>query len=323
MTFSRRTSSISLHWQGAIWKILACFFFAANNGVVKLLSQASAAGPALSSYQIAFLQNFIGFIIMLPFILPRGKQKLKIVYPSLHFYRVLTAVAGIVLWYMALSHMQMAEAVALSFTGPIFTVIGARFYLRERIGFYRSIGIILGILGAFIITRPDRALWGGESSLSWIVLLPLGSAVGLAAAKLLGRELGTKGESAQNLTFYLLLFMAPVSLIPALALWIMPASEQWYWVILLGALSASAHYSTSHAYKVAEVTFLAPFGFARLMFTAAIGFVAFAEIPNSLSLWIWTGVIIIGTLCLTLEKKFSPFLRSKSIGKISPSLSKS
>jgi drug/metabolite transporter (DMT)-like permease len=323
MIFSKRTSSISLHWQGAIWKILACFFFAANNGVVKLLSQASAAGPALSSYQIAFLQNFIGFIIMLPFILPKGKQKLKIVYPSLHFYRVLTAVAGIVLWYMALSHMQMAEAVALSFTGPIFTVIGAHFYLRERIGFYRSIGIILGILGAFVITRPDRALWGGgESSLSWIVLLPLGSAIGLAAAKLFGRELGAKGESAENLTFYLLLFMAPLSLIPALAVWIMPAPEQWYWVILLGALSASAHYSTSHAYKAAEVTFLAPFGFARLMFTAAIGFVAFAEIPNSLSLWIGTGVIIIGTLCLTLEKN-SLFLRPKGMRETSPYLSKS
>ena len=99
--------------------------------------------------------------------------------------------------------------------------------------------------------------------------------------------------------------MAPLSLIPALAVWIMPAPEQWGWVILLGALSASAHYSTSHAYKAAEVTFLAPFGFARLIFTASIGFIAFAEIPNSLSLWIGTGVIMIGSLCLTLERKIS------------------
>lgn len=306
MIFSKRASFISLPWQGAIWKILACFFFAANNGVVKLLSQPSSDGPALSSYQIAFLQNFVGFIIMLPFILPQGTQKLKIIYPSLHFYRVLIGVAGVVLWYMALSRMQMAEAVALSFTGPIFTVILSKLYLGERIGFYRYLGIILGIFGAFVITRPDRALWGSENTFSWIVILPLSSAIAISMAKIFGRELGAKGESAENLTFYLLLFMAPLSFIPALSAWVTPTTEQWKWVVLLGLLSAAAHYTTSHAYNLAEVTFLAPLGFARLIFTAAIGFVVFAEIPTSATLWIGTAVIVMGTFCLTLEEKSSP-----------------
>ena len=294
---------VALHWQGVIWKIFACFFFAANNGVVKLLSKTSEAGPALSSYQIAFLQNFIGFMIMAPFILSSGKQNLKMVQPSLHFYRVLTAILGVVLWYMALAHMQMAEAVALSFTGPIFTVIGARLYLKEHIGFYRYAGIFLGLLGAFVITRPDRALLGKASAFSWTALFPLGSAIALAATKLLSRDLGGKGESAENLTFYLLLFMSPLSLVPALTTWVMPTLAQWGWAVLLGALSASAHYTTSHAYKAAEVTFLAPFGFSRLIFTAAIGFIAFSEIPNSFSLWVGAAIIMISSLCLTFEEK--------------------
>lgn len=303
MTLTLPRFSVALHWQGVIWKLLACFFFAANNGVVKLLSKTSEAGPGLSSYQIAFLQNSIGFMMMLPFILSLGTQNLKIVQPSLHFYRVLTAVSGIVLWYMALSHMQMAEAVALSFTGPIFTVIGARLYLKEHISFYRYVGIFLGILGAFVITRPDKALMGKMSAFSWAALFPLGSAIALAAAKLLSRALGERGESAENLTFYLLLFMTPLSLIPALTSWVMPTPTQWAWAVLLGGLSAGAHYTTSHAYKAAEVTFLAPFGFARLIFTAAIGFIAFAEIPNSFSLWVGAAIIMASSLCLTLEEK--------------------
>jgi drug/metabolite transporter (DMT)-like permease len=296
---------VPLHWQGAIWKLLACFFFAANNGIVKLLSSPSQVGPALSPYQIAFLQNLLGFMFMLPFILPRGKKSFKMIYPSLHFYRVLAAVLGVILWYMALSHLKMAEAVALSFTGPIFTVIGASIYLKEKIRFYRGIGIGLGILGAFIITRPDRALWGNEAMFSWSILLPLSSAVAIAVAKLLGRELGMKGESAQNLTFYLLFFMAPLSFIPALTAWITPSPIQWVYAIFLGILSACAHYSTSRAYKAAEVTFLAPFGLSRLLFTAAIGFIAFAETPDSVNMWVGAVIIMISSLLLTIEEKKS------------------
>ncbi len=303
MTYAISQSLLSPHWRGVLWKIAACFFFAANNGIVKLLSKSSEWGPGLSAYQIAFLQNFVGFMIMLPFILPQGKKSLKVIYPALHFYRVISAVLGVLLWYMALSYMPIAEAVALNFTGPVFTVLGARLYLKEEIGFYRYIGIFFGILGAFLITRPDQAFLNPNHSFSWSLLLPLGSAIAIAIAKLLGRELGAKGESAQNLTFYLLFFMAPLSLLPALFSWTTPSSSQWLWIVLLGVLSAAAHYTTSHAYKIAEVTFLAPFGFARLLFSGLIGFIAFGETITSFSLWVGAIIIMVSSLSLTFDYK--------------------
>ena len=306
MTYSIVPSYLKPHWQGALWKIFACFFFAANNGVVKLLSKSSEIGPSLSSYQIAFLQNFTGFLIMLPFILPQGKTSLKVISLSLHFYRVTAAFLGVLLWYMALVHMPIAEAVALCFTGPIFTVLGARLYLKEEIGFYRYVGIFMGFMGAFLITRPDKAFMGNGHNFSWTILFPIASAIAIAVAKLLGRELGAKGESAQNLTFYLLFFMAPLSLIPALLNWTSPTFQQWQWIIVLGILSAAAHYTTSHAYRLAEVTFLAPFGFARLIFSASIGFIAFGESITSLSLWIGTAIIMISSLGLSLDHKRKP-----------------
>lgn len=293
--------TLSSRYRGALWKIAACFFFAANNGVVKHLSMPSSNGASLSSYQVAFWQNFVGFLMMLPFVLPKGIKSLSIVQPSLHFYRVLSAVIGVVLWYLAIAQMPMAHAVALGFTGPIFTVVGSRLYLGEKISIFRGIGIALGIFGAFIITRPDKILWAEDHDLSWIILLPLTSALVLAMTKLLGRKLSTAGESPENLTFYLLLFMAPLSLIPALSHWQTPHGEQWLWILLLGFLSAGAHYTTSFAYKAAEVTFLAPLGFTRLIFTAALGFVFFQELPTSIELWVGAFVIMIGSLCLSLE----------------------
>ena len=292
-------------WRGALWKIGACLFFAANNGIVKVLSKASVYGPALSPTQIAFLQNFLGFMLMLPFILPKGRENMRLTSPRLHFYRVTAAVVGVILWYKALAYLSMAEAVALSFTGPIFTVLGARLYLKEYISVYRYGGIFFGLFGAFLITRPDQALQGTGSFSSWAALFPLGSAIALAMAKVWGRELGMKGESAQNMTFYLLFFMAPLSLIPALFEWQSIALAQWGWILLLGVFSAGAHYSTSHAYKLAEVGFLSPFGLARLVFSGMIGFIFFQEKLSSLHLWIGITILMISSLCLSFEPRRS------------------
>ena len=299
-------------WQGAFWKILACFFFAANNGVVKLLSQSSVMGAGLSSYQISFLQNCVGSCLMLPFVLPAfipsktssqssAPSALSMVRPLLHFYRVLSAVAGVILWYMSLNHMPMTQAVALSFSGPLFTIVGARIYLKEKITVYRCAALVLGILGMFLIVRPDKAFYAGTPLLSWAILLPLGSAVALAFAKLLARSLSQAGETPRNLTFYLLFLMTPFSLIPAVPTWTNPSFEQWEWILVLGLLSTAAHYTTSHAYRLAEVTFLAPFGIARLIFTAMIGVFFFAESTQSFTFWVGSLVLIASSFCLGLE----------------------
>ena len=290
--------------RGLFWKLVSCFAFAGVNAVVRYLTGgAGVINKPLPSEVIVFFQNIFGFLVLAPFMLKNGVGTFKTSWPFLHSLRIIIAVIGVISLYYAFAHMPMAQAVALQFTGPIFAVIGARIYLKEKMGFYRILGVILGLLGAFIISRPDRALIGADNSFSWLFLIPLLSALAFAGVKILNRKLSLKGESAELLTTYLLFFMVPASAIPALAKWVSPDLFSLKFLILLGLLGSLAHYSMAKALSFADVTFLTPFGFARIMFTAFLGYVLYAELPTNANLWIGFLIIMISTIFITLGER--------------------
>lgn len=300
----KKPERFAKHWQGAFWKIFACFCFAAINGVVRYASGGTGGvAKPLAPYQIVFLQNLFGSLFMIPWIIKSGMTSLRTKRPTLHMVRVISAVLGVILWYFSLSYMNIATAVALAFTGPIFTILGAKMYLGESIGLKRMLAISIAFFGTFLIMRPDRVLLSPTASIDWSVFLPLLSAVFIAISKLTGRDLCSKGESPRTLTAYLLFLMIPVSAIPALIGWVTPSLEQWLWMLLLGGLGTLAHLSTAKALSLAEVTFLNPFGFSRLILSGFIGFVAFHEIPNSANFWIGLSVILFSVSLMMWDTK--------------------
>jgi drug/metabolite transporter (DMT)-like permease len=301
----RLSLGLSPAWQGAYWKIASCAAFAGINGIVRYLSghgMEMTIAP-LPTEVMVFFQNIIGSLLLIPILLKtQGLKNITTRYPGLHLIRVLTAVMGVYLWYLSLKFIPLAESVALSFTGPIFTVIGARVLLHEKMNAQRLCAITLSMIGAFIISRPDLALQGEHPIMGLAAFLPLSSALILAWNKLLTRKLGLLGESPELLATYLLLFMAPISFIPACFKWVTPNLQQSYWLMALGLLVAIAHLSFGKAYKLAEVSFLTPFGFSKFMFSTLIGYLAFAELPTQWTIWLGIGIIFISILILSSKK---------------------
>lgn len=299
--FSFPTSTL---WAGAGWKILSCACFAGINGIVRYLGGGGAFAPdlPLPANMIMFFQNVFGTLCLLPILFNQSKPQhlLPQRYISLHLLRVFAAALGVCLWYFTLQKMPIAMGVALTFTGPIFTVIGAKILLNERIGKRRSLAIFLSLIGAFIISRPDNALFGKEDALGLVALLPLGSAMALAWNKLLTRRLATKGETPESLATYLLLLMTPISFLLALPEWVTPQLSHWPWLILLGLLAGCAHISFGRAYAKAEVVFLTPIGFSKFLFSTLIGYCCFLEIPKPS---LWTGILVIGFSIFLLAYK--------------------
>lgn len=292
--------------RGLFWKLVACFAFACVNSLVRFLTGgAGQSMQPLATEVIVCFQNIFGLILLLPFMLKDGVKTLKTAWPLIHTFRIICAVAGIICLYSAFATMPMAQAVALQFTGPVFAVIGAKLYLKEEMGFYRLTGVFLGILWAFIITRPDRAFMQNGNVFSWAMMLPLLSALAFAVVKILSRQLALKGESAQLLTTYLILFMVPASLVPALAVWQTPSFSILCLLLLLGGLGSLAHFATAKAFTYADVTFLTPFGFARIIFTAFLGYILYAELPTNSNLWIGFAIIMLSTILITLGEQNS------------------
>lgn len=296
--------------QGGLWKIASCACFAGINGVVRYLSGGgtSPIDIALPIYVMIFFQNVFAAGFMVPGLASHWKTLGRTKHPGLHLIRVAAAITGIGLWYLGLYYLPLAKAVALLFTGPIFTIIGAQIWLGEHIDRNRFIAISLSFMGAFLILRPDEALLGtGNSTLGFATFLPLIAAIAFAISKLCTRQLGRQGEAPGSMTFYLLVLMIPVSLVPALIYWQAPTLQHLPWLILMGALATGAHYCLSKSLSIGEVSFVMPFGFSKLLLSALVGYIAFSESANTWSMWFGAGIIFSSVLFLSRQ----PQLRLK------------
>jgi drug/metabolite transporter (DMT)-like permease len=282
----------SSHFRGAFWKVSSFLCFSAINGIVRYLSQtAEAIGQTpLPAYEIAFFQNLFGLVFLIPWILQNAPGSLRSHNPALQTCRIILSAIGVVLWYTSLAYMQLAQAVALMFLGPLITAIGARMFLKESIGIERGFAILIGFVGGGVISHAAFVSHAAVSgALSLVALLPVLASICFSGATLMIRPLA-KGDSPQLITTYLLLFMAPALLIPTLFWGVWPDSWQWPWLLMMGGFAASAHLCLSKAYASAEVSYLIPYGFTKWFASAIIGFAAFAEVP---SFWTCLGSFIL------------------------------
>jgi drug/metabolite transporter (DMT)-like permease len=306
--------SHSPHWESVFWKLMSCACFAGINGVVRYLTGGSAdpiADP-LPVYVITFFQNFIATLCLLPFFTKDTFESLKTKYPGLHMIRVIMAVVGVFLWYLALYYMPITQAVALNFTGPIFTILGARLLLKEDIDPLRSLALLCSFTGAFFILRPDQAFFGAESlSTLYTAIFPLASAIAIVGTKLCSRFLASRGETPKVLTAYLLVFMTPVSFVPALFDWVWPQSYHWPFLVAMGVLAAAAHFCINKSYAKFDVTFTTPFGFSKILMSAAVGYFAFGEFPKTATVWIGAAIIFSSVILLSVSEQKKRKLATK------------
>ena len=295
---------------GIFWKIASCFCFAGVNGLVRYLSGGSSLELAepLPIYIIMFFQNIIGTIIILPILLKNKEtvySMLKTKYRMLHIVRVTTAAIGIGLWYLSLQYIPLTQVIALSFAAPFIAIIGAVILLQEQLNIYRIIGIILSIIGGFLIARPDLGL-KSSSYIGWLAVLPLLATLIFEVDKLIARKLLANGESAIGITLLLIAFTAPLCLLPTLYYgWHAPDITHWPWLLLLGIFGVCAHFTFSKAFVYAEITTLMPFSITKIIFCGLIGYFIFAELPKTLDMWLGIIVATTSAIILNYERKKS------------------
>lgn len=270
--------------KGVFWIFISMTSFSLINILVKNLTN------TFSPAQIAFFQNFFALFFLAPYVLrtlfiQHDITLLKTKRPILHIIRILASAVGVMIWYKGISELpKVAQAVALVQIGPIFSILGAKFFLKEKLGKTRLIMTFVAFCGAMVILQPTTIQVGYYS------FLPLIAAACFSASSLMARSLSTT-ESPEKIVLYLLLFMTPATFLPALSAWNPVEYLDLTKLCILGALAATAHYSLTKAYQIADASFLSSFGFAKFPITAFIAFIVFAQLPDMQT--IMGGVIII------------------------------
>ena len=263
--------------RGVFFMLVSTILFTGMQVTVRHVSK------ELHPFEIAFFRNFFGLLIVSPLLFRFGFEALQTPKLKLHALRGTLQTAGMMLFFTALTLAPLAQTVALSFTAPLFTTILAIVVLRERTGWRRWAALIAGFVGAWIVIRPGLAVVNTGALL--VILSSCVWAGSMIIIKILSRT-----ESSLTITLYMGLFMAPLSLIPALFVWQWPGSQALMFLVLVGAFGGVGHLALAQAFKESDATAVLPYDFTRLIWASALGFLVFAEVPD---LWTWIGGSVI------------------------------
>lgn len=298
-------SRLIARWQdpairGALFKVSSCLCFSGINGFVRYLAlTAKETGVTpLPAPEIAFFEALFALFFLLPWLMSTGKSAFQTKNSLLlNIARASASSMGIILWFIGLSKMPIVQVVAFKYCAPLFTAIGAKIFLGEKCGWARALAIGIALSGALVITGSEFF----EGTTHWtelgvMALFPLGASACLVACALLGKKQVQK-DAPQTVCLYLLLFSLPILGFASSFQWVAPLSWQWPYLFIMGGFLASAFMLLQNAYVVADITYLVPMSFVRLIAGALLGMIFFSEWPT-----FWTVLgsffILISTISL-------------------------
>lgn len=267
-----RTAHLSPVVRGLMWSGASGAIFCILNALMRDLAH------KLDPMQVQFLRYLFGFVVLLPLLLRHGLAAYRPRQLGGQFARGALHTVGLVLWFLALPHIPLADTTAIGFTGPLFILFGAWLFLKEPMHWERWLATAIGFAGVLIVVGPKLSGSGG-----WYHLLMLASAPVFAGSFLLTKAL-TRTETAGVIVVWQAITVTLFSLPAALWVWQWPGPWQWLTVALCGLLGSAGHYCLTRSYGIADISSTQSVKFLDLIWAAALGWLMFADIPTQTTL---------------------------------------
>lgn len=214
--------------------------------------------------------------------------------PGLQVLRGVAVLGSAMLFITGLGSLPVAEATAIVFASPAFITALSIPFLGEAVGPRRWAAVLAGLAGVVIVIRP------GGGAIQAAALFPLLSALCWAVAIIATRRMG-----AGDRTETTLLWSAVVGLVAVTGLvpfgFVTPSAPQVAIGVLLGLGNSLGQYLTILAYRRAPASLLAPFSYAQLLFTTALGYAVFGSVPDRSTLL--GGAVIVGSGLYTAHRE--------------------
>jgi drug/metabolite transporter (DMT)-like permease len=249
---------------------------------------------------IALLRYSIGAVALAAFVRwHHGRAAFAFPRPWLQLARGVAVATATFGFFMGVMVMPLADATAIVFTSPIWTVLLSAIFLKERPSGAVLVSILLATAGVLLILRPNLLAFGAAA------LFPLMAALAMACLMMLNRR--AAGLAPAMVMQMLIAAMAvPVLLVlaigsqfvdPALAL----TPPPWNVVARCATVAVTAtmgHWLIFRATERASAASIAPMTYVQLLAATGAGVVLFDDLPTrpmiagaalivSGGLWLW------------------------------------
>ncbi|HET6194324.1 MAG TPA: DMT family transporter, partial [Acetobacteraceae bacterium] len=134
--------------RGALWLVSGGFIFTCNGVMIRLLSD------QVDSVQTAFFRAVFSVVMLLPLMVSGQVRPWHSQRKMGHFWRTVMGTISMVLGFYAVSMLALADATALGFSQPLFSVCVAALVLREKVRWRRWSATIVGFIGVLVMVQP-------------------------------------------------------------------------------------------------------------------------------------------------------------------------
>ncbi|WP_045770956.1 DMT family transporter [Xanthomonas albilineans] len=237
----------------------------------------------LATVEIAFFRNLFGLLFLLPILLRPGRPLPRTTQLPRYLLRTAIGLVSMLAGFWAIGHLPLSQAIALSYSTPLFVTLAAALWLGEIVRLRRWLAVLCGFIGVLMIVRPGATNFSAGTLVA--VLAALMSALVAIQIKQLARV-----DTANTVVFYTYAFWLPMSLLPALFAWQWPHGIAWLWLLATGLFGTLGQLLWTRALRLGEVSALIPISFIQLPLVTLFGWWLFGESPDR---WTVLGAAII------------------------------
>jgi drug/metabolite transporter (DMT)-like permease len=257
---------------GILLQVLAMLCFTLQGAQVRHLAGEVPLG------QLVFARSLFGLIPLLLLLAWQSKlpHALYTKNARAHVTRGMTNLSGMFFNYAGLARIPLADATAIGYATPLFTVILAALFLGEIVRLWRWGAVMVGFVGVLLMLWPYLGA-GVADAAGAIYVLIAAFLFGVAMTQV--RHM-TATETTGALVFYYSVLGIVLSLVTIFWGWVVPDAMGLLSLFMLGIVGGLAQILMTESFRHAPASVLAPFAYTSMIWAVLIGYFWFGEVPE-------------------------------------------
>jgi drug/metabolite transporter (DMT)-like permease len=255
--------------------------------LVKYLGQQGVALP-----ELMFWRQFVTLPLLAGWLAATGGlATLRTKRMASHARRAVTGMTGMMCGFGSSMLLPLAESTTLSFTTPLFAVVLTALILRETVGPWRWLAVVVGFAGVLVIAQPGHA-----------PINPLGAAAGLGSGLLVAvisfqiRDL-SRTEVPHSIVFYFAVFGALMTA-PFLPFFMVAHNPtQWLLLLAVGVVGTIGQLFLTTALRNGAVASVIVMDYSALIWATLYDWAIWDQLPPHTT---WLGAPLIVAAGLTI-----------------------
>ena len=191
----------------------------------------------------------------------------------LHLLNATCRTLAVYCTYYAYSTLLMTFAASIGYTRPMMAMVLAMLLLKEKPHWHRWVAVLVGYIGVYLILNPEG------QGVDWGLVAAILANV-LASFSQITQKRLTRKDDNFTIMFYENALPLVISLGLGTYFWVEPTTFDYGLLALVALLGSFSQYSYVQSVRMADVSYIAPFEYLRILLATPIGFFLFDEIPT-------------------------------------------